>query len=102
MIPCGQTGEIANIKTMVDDLQHIVKGNGQPGMQTTLAQILTSQDQMICTMRDLTTNVRALVKFQIEVETEKKVNETKFEIQKWLVGIIIVLFTTVITLIIKK
>jgi hypothetical protein len=33
MEPCEQRGEISKIKTIVNDLQHIIKGNGQPGME---------------------------------------------------------------------
>jgi hypothetical protein len=71
MEPCAQRGEISKIKTIVNDLQHIIKGNGQPGMQTTMIQILTAQEQMIKSVNDLTTNVSALVKFQVQIDTDK-------------------------------
>lgn len=101
MQPCDKLSEIAEMKTTLTDIAHIVKGNGKPGLQTTMIQILASQENMNESVKSLATSVSSLVKFQTEIETEKRTNLKNTSSNRWLVTTIIALAAVIVTLIFK-
>ena len=101
MEPCDKAGEIAEIKTTVNDLRHIVKGNGQPGLQTLITQILVSQQTMSDSVSKMATSISSLAKFQTEIETEKRTEIRTRKTIQWLVTAVISLVGIIVTIILK-
>jgi hypothetical protein len=85
MIPCSKEAEIAEIKTTVNDLKLMIKGNGKKGMHDELIEIkgaLPGIREAIVTLSD---NVRELLDNKIASDTKER---TKMSARERLTAII--------------
>jgi hypothetical protein len=83
---CTQVESITEMKVMIEKLSHIVEGNGKEGIQVITARIeesLKGFDYKFNVINDnfdkIATNVSALVKTQIENDTEKSIEDKRVE-----------------------
>jgi len=100
---CNKEAEISRIATIVENLEHEINGNGQPGLSKTVPQLALSTETLNKNIRDLSEVVSNLVKFQTEIETKNKtIKELKDENiiakrdKQWLIGSTITVILTLI------
>ena len=80
MEPCSKATEIGlmqkDILDMKEDVHVIeenIEGNGKPGIKAELIMIKDEQRSMNNFLRDMNTNVSAVVKFMIETQTVARI-----------------------------
>lgn len=69
MEPCAKSVEIDHICDRLEKIEENIEGNGKPGMKAELIMIKDEQRNMNNFLRDMNTNVSAVVKFMIETQT---------------------------------
>lgn len=81
---CPQKERFSNIETSLQEVHRIIHGNGVPEegldfrtrlIESDVKHIKGKVDGVCNDVKDLSTNISALVKFRIEVETAKKTKE---------------------------
>ena len=77
----------------MDDLNHIIKDNGQQGLQTTVTRLRVSTDSLIESVDDLKTAITGIKKFMSEYEGARKETERKNAALKWVIGTLLVVIT---------
>lgn len=73
MEPCAKEKEIDHICERIEKIEENIDGNGKPGMKAELRNIKIEQQNMNAHLRDMNTNVSAVVKFMIESQTIAKI-----------------------------
>lgn len=71
MIPCSKEADIAEIKTDVNDLKKIVKGNGQKGLQQIVTELNTNVPQLTTSVGILSGQVQLLLDRKVANDTER-------------------------------
>jgi hypothetical protein len=69
MEPCTKAKEIEQISKRLDAIEEDIDGNGNPGIKGELIMIKDEQRNMNHLLKDMNTNVSAVVKFMIESQT---------------------------------
>lgn len=69
MEPCAKAKEIEMISKRLDGIEEDIDGNGKPGIKGELIMIKDEQKNMNGLLKDMNTNVSAVVKFMIESQT---------------------------------
>jgi hypothetical protein len=69
MEPCTKSKEIDVISKRLDNIEEDIDGNGNPGIKGELIMIKDEQRNMNHLLKDMNTNVSAVVKFMIESQT---------------------------------
>lgn len=69
MEPCAKAKEIEMISKRLDSIDQDIDGNGKPGIKGELIMIKDEQRNMNHLLKDMNTNVSAVVKFMIESQT---------------------------------
>jgi hypothetical protein len=69
MEPCTKSKEIDVISKRLDNIEEDIDGNGKPGIKGELIMIKDEQRNMNHLLKDMNTNVSAVVKFMIESQT---------------------------------
>lgn len=69
MDPCTKAKDIEQISVRLDDIEEDIDGNGKPGIKGELIMIKDEQKHMNGLLKDMNTNLSAVVKFMIESQT---------------------------------
>ena len=70
---CHKEGELATIKTELNDLKKIIKGNGQKGLQLNVIELNAVIPELKMSVDELSNNVRELLDRKIATDTERAV-----------------------------
>jgi len=73
MEPCAKAREIEQISGRLEDIEEDIDGNGKPGLKGELIMIKDEQKHMNGLLKDMNTNLSAVVKFMIESQTIAKI-----------------------------
>lgn len=69
MDPCTKAREIDQISGRLGDIEEDIDGNGKPGIKGELIMIKDEQKNMNGLLKDMNTNLSAVMKFMIESQT---------------------------------
>jgi hypothetical protein len=89
MVPCEQKEHIAKIEAKTEHLVYLVDGKERPGIHQIVMELTSGQNILIQSVKDLTTSVSALVRFQIEMETTTKYMVARKINNRWIIGTLI-------------
>ena len=70
---CRKEGELATVKTELNDLKKIVKGNGQKGLQRNVIELNAVIPELKMSVDELSNNVRELLDRKIATDTERAI-----------------------------
>lgn len=73
MEPCAKALEIDHISSRLDKMEQNIDGNGKPGIKAELLMIKDEQKSMNGLLKDMNTNLSAVMKFMIESQTIAKI-----------------------------
>lgn len=73
MVPCEKEKEIDHICERIDKIEENIEGNGKPGMKFELGEIKIEQRHMNTFLKDLNTNMAAVMKFMIESQMSSRI-----------------------------
>lgn len=96
---CVQDGRISSMETKINSLDEIINKNGIRDAVIRLDEKYNSLDE---NTRNIAKSISALVRFQTEIKTEKKVQDKSGNKIKWLIGIIITLLIFIAGIILEQ
>jgi len=73
MEPCTKSKEIEHLCERVEKIEEAIEGNGKPGMKFELGEIKIEQRHMNTFLKDLNTNMAAVMKFMIESQMSSRI-----------------------------
>jgi len=73
MDPCTKSKEIEMISSRLEDIEEDIDGNGKPGIKGELIMIKDEQRHMNNFLKDLNTNMAAVMKFMIETQMTARI-----------------------------
>ena len=73
MEPCAKAAEIDHIDERLTKIEENIDGNGKPGMKAELIMIKDEQRHMNNFLKDLNTNMAAVMKFMIESQMSSRI-----------------------------
>ena len=98
---CDREKEITELQTDVSDLIHIIKDNGQKGLQTVVTELRVKLDTLIDQMPLITSALNAVAKQQSEYTGEIKYKAIQRQKTAILVSSILSVAGIIVTAIIK-
>ena len=101
MDPCTKSREIEDMQRNISKIEENIEGNGKPGMKAELIMIKEEQKNMNNFLRDMNTNVSAVVKFMIESQTVAKVKLQTRDVVNMIMSLVLALGAIVTAIIIK-
>jgi len=90
---CDKSSEIAKLQTEMEDITHIIKDNGQQGLQTTVIKLTVTTEDLKKSVEGLKTAITAINKFMSEYEGARQKTEKMNVNMKWIIGTLLVVIT---------
>ena len=90
---CERAGELSRLQAEMEDLNHIIKGNGQEGLQATVIKLSVNTTALKDSVDDLNISIKNVNRFMSEMDGGRKETERKNAAFKWIIGTLLIVIT---------